>query len=68
MKTFNLQLVKRTKLYSQMIVIDKHLSVKVLIFMYAKSYFSVKKLISITKRRAEHPFAGQNTQQKGNDN
>ena len=30
---------------------------------YAKSYYSVKKLISTSKRREEHPFAGQNTQQ-----
>ena len=27
-----------------------------------KSCFSIKKLISISERRAEHPFAGRNTQ------
>ena len=27
--------------------------------------FSVKKFISTSKRHAEHPFAGQNTQQSG---
>ena len=30
---------------------------------HAKSCFSVKKLISTCERRAEHPFAGRNTQQ-----
>ena len=30
---------------------------------YAKSGFRVKKLISTSKQRAEHPLAGQNTQQ-----
>ena len=34
-----------------------------LIKKYAKSCFRVKKLISTSQRRAEHPFAGQNTQQ-----
>ena len=33
---------------------------------YAKSCFSVKKLISTRKWRVEHPFAGRNTQQSGN--
>ena len=31
---------------------------------YAKSCFSIKKLITTSKRRKEHPFAGQNTQQE----
>ena len=30
---------------------------------YAKSCFSVKKLISTSEQRAKHPFAGQNTQE-----
>ena len=32
---------------------------------YAKSCLSVKKLISTSKQRAEHQFAGRNTQQMG---
>ena len=35
--------------------------------MYAKSYYSVKKLISTSKRLAEHQFAGQNRQQTWHD-
>ena len=30
---------------------------------HAKSRFSIKKLISTRERHAEHPLAGQNTQQ-----
>ena len=29
-----------------------------------KTFFSIKKMISTSKRRVEHPLAGQNTQQK----
>ena len=31
---------------------------------YVESYFSIKKLILTSERRAEHPFAGPNTQQQ----